>query len=80
MAAQEALFGVAAAMTGQETKVHPLFGEYEHTVDNLALEVIGHSWSGEVASLPLLEDWELGRVSGIEPPHRSGLSLPRSEG
>ena len=33
-------------------------------MDNLALEVIGQNWSGEVVSLSLfLEDWELGRVA-----------------
>ena len=35
---------------------------YEHTVDNLAIEVVGQNWSSEVISL-FLEDWEVGRVA-----------------
>ena len=35
---------------------------YEQDVGNLALEVVGQSWSSEVISLSL-EDWEVGRVS-----------------
>ena len=34
------------------------FEDYEHNVDNLALEVVGQKLSGEVVSL-FLEDWEL---------------------
>ena len=36
------------------------FEDYEHNVDNLALEVVGQI--GQVVS-PFLEDWELGRVA-----------------
>ena len=35
---------------------------YEHNVGNLAIEVVGQNWSGEVISL-YLEDWEVGRVA-----------------
>ena len=38
------------------------FGEYEHNVDNLALEVNGQNWSGEMVGL-FLEDWELGTAA-----------------
>ena len=38
------------------------FGKYEHNADNLALEVIGQNWSGEVVSL-FPEDWEPVRVA-----------------
>ena len=34
----------------------------EHSVESLALHVIGLYWSGEKVSL-LLEDWELARVA-----------------
>ena len=40
MAAQKALFGAAVAMTGQEVSTSSL-EDYEHNVDNLALEVVG---------------------------------------
>ena len=35
---------------------------YEHNVGNLAIEVVGQSWSREVISL-FLENWEVGRVT-----------------
>ena len=35
---------------------------YEHSVDNLAIEVVGQNWSSEVISRSL-EDWEVGRVT-----------------
>ena len=34
----------------------------EHSVENLALEVVGQGWSGELVCL-FLEDWELARVA-----------------
>ena len=36
--------------------------DYEHNVDDLALEVVGQNGSGGVVSL-FLEDWEIGRVA-----------------
>ena len=38
------------------------FEDYEHNVDNLAIEVVGQNWSGEVISV-FLEDWEVGLVA-----------------
>ena len=35
---------------------------YEHTVDNLAIEVFGQNCSSDVISV-FLEDWEVGRVA-----------------
>ena len=35
---------------------------HEHTVGNLAIEVVGQNWSSEVISL-FLEDWEARRVA-----------------
>ena len=57
----------------------PLFLEcYEHNVGNLAIEVVGQNWSGEVISL-FLEDWEVGRVAP-SCHFVCGLFLPRNEG
>ena len=57
MAAQNALFGAAVAMTEQESEGTSSFEDYERDVDNLALEVVGQNWSSEVDSLSL-QDWE----------------------
>ena len=35
---------------------------HEHSVGNLAIEVVGQNWSSEDTCL-LLEDWEVGRVA-----------------
>ena len=53
-------------------------GYYEHNVDNLAIEVVGQSWSSEVISF-FLEDWE-SRAGGTEPPFVYGPLVPRNEG
>ena len=37
-------------------------GEYEHSNERRAIQVVGQDWSSEVAVL-FLEDWELGRVA-----------------
>ena len=52
MAAQKVWFEVATAS----------FEDYEHNVGNLAIEIVGQNWSGEVISL-FLQDWEVGRVA-----------------
>ena len=54
------------------------FEDYEHNVDNLALEVVGQKLSGEVVSL-FSEDWELG-TGGTKLARGNGPSLPRNEG
>ena len=51
---------------------------YEHNVGNLAIEVVGQNWSGEVISL-FLEDWEVGRVAP-SCHFVYGPSVPRNEG
>ena len=38
------------------------FDFLEHTVDSLALDVLGQHWPGEKVSL-FLEDWKLARVA-----------------
>ena len=51
---------------------------YEHTVDNLAIEVVRQNSSSEVIPL-FLEVWEVGR-DGIELPVVDGPLVPRNEG
>ena len=46
---KKVLFGAGAvALTGQEVRVRLLLKDYEHNVDNLALEAVGQDWSDEV--------------------------------
>ena len=72
---KKALFGAAAAMTGQEARVTSSFEDSEHNVDILAFEVVGQNLSSEVVSL-FPEDWEL----GSKLPHGSGPSMAKNEG
>ena len=48
---------------------------HEHDVDNLALEVVGQTWSSEVISL-FFADLE-GRAGGIKLPFVNGSLMPR---
>ena len=50
----------------------------EHTVDNLAIELVGQHWTSEVISL-FLEDWEVGR-GGMKLPLVNGTFCAKNEG
>ena len=50
---------------------------YEHSVDNLVVEVVGQNWSSEVISL--FFGGLGGRAGGIELPLVNGLFVPRDE-
>ena len=57
MGLPNALCEAAAALNGQEVRVLALWSITSATSVNLALEVVGQSWSSEVISL-FLDDWE----------------------
>ena len=51
---------------------------YEHTVDNLAIEVVGQNWSSEMVSLSLFLE-ESGSSGGIKLPQGNERFMPSNE-
>ena len=47
---------------GERSDIASSKEHYQHSVENLAIDVVGQNWSSEVISL-FLEDWEVGRAA-----------------
>ena len=73
MAAQKSLVWSSGGVDLAGSEGTSSFEDYEHNVDNFALDVVGKKWSVEVVSLPPA------RTGGIKLPHGNGSFMPRNE-